>query len=216
MLRKFIFKYNTRGYDNELILPVTPESFQVEKGTRMETVNIHELGDVVLAGYGTLCTLKIDCMFPAQKYPFVTGPYNPNPYVFADAIARWSEMRLKVRFIVSDTTINIPVLVESIQYGEQDGTNDLYASISLREYRELSAVQVQATQAKENNARPSETLPQNPQTYMIQSGDTLSAICRKFYGDASLYASLASYNGIKNPNLIYAGNTLKLPDRSQL
>ena len=72
MLRKFIFKYNTRGYDNELILPVTPESFQVEKGTRMETVNIHELGDVVLAGYGTLCTLKIDCMFPAQKYPFVT------------------------------------------------------------------------------------------------------------------------------------------------
>lgn len=214
MLRKFIFKYNNRGYDNELILPVTPEAFEVEQGVKIETINIHELGDVALAGYGSLATIKIDCMFPAQKYAFVTGPFNPNPYVFTDAFAAWAKTRQVSRFVVSDTQINIPVLVESIVYGERDGTNDVYASITLREYRELGAVQVQTVAA--NSTRPVESAPAAPKTYTVKSGDTLSAICRSMYGDANLYPRLAKANGIANPNLIRAGAVLKIPDKGAL
>ena len=216
MLRKFIFRYNNRGYDNELILPVTPELFEIENGVKIETINIHEMGDVVLAGYGTLATIRLDCLFPAQKYPFVVGPFNPNPYVFTSAFATWAKNKMVARFVVSDTDINIPVLVESIQYGEKDGTNDVYATITLREYRELSVVQVQTAAASGNNPRPAETPPAAPQTYTIKSGDTLSAICRSLYGDASLYPKLAKVNGIKNPNLIYAGTILKTPAKEAL
>ena len=54
------------------------------------------------------------------------------------------------------------------------------------------------------------------QSYTIQSGDTLWGICRKFYGDGTLAYKLADYNGIKNANLIYDGDTLKLPEKSLL
>lgn len=214
MLRKFIFKYNTRGYPNELILPVTPESFQVESGIKIETINIHQIGDIHLAGYGTLASIKIDCLFPAQPYPFVVGPFNPNPYVFTDAFARWAEMQLVVRFVVSDTPVNLPVLVESIQYGEKAGTNDVQASIVLREYRELKTVQKSV--AASNNSRTVESQPEPPKSYTIQTGDTLSAICRNFYGDAFLYPQLAKVNGIANPSLIYAGTIIKLPAKEEL
>lgn len=44
-------------------------------------------------------------------------------------------------------------------------------------------------------------------TYTVQSGDTLSNIAAKF---GTNYQSLASLNGISNPNLIYVGQTLRV------
>lgn len=45
-------------------------------------------------------------------------------------------------------------------------------------------------------------------TYTVQSGDTLAKIGQKFSID---WKRLAEINGIKNPDLIYPGNVLKLP-----
>ena len=44
-------------------------------------------------------------------------------------------------------------------------------------------------------------------TYTVQSGDTLSGIAAKY---GTTYQHLASINGISNPNLIYAGQVLKI------
>lgn len=209
MKRKFIFKDGNR----EILLPVTPPSFSVGHGVRIETINIHTLGDVNIAGYGTLAALKIDCMFPAQAYPFAFS--NQDPYTYVDYFLKWCDARTVLRFVISDTLVNIPVLVESINYSEQDGTNDVYATISLREYRELSAVKVEKV-GSGNKSRVAATTVVKATSYTIQKGDTLSSICRKFYGDASLYPKLAAANGIKNPNLIIAGKTLSIPDKGQL
>lgn len=42
----------------------------------------------------------------------------------------------------------------------------------------------------------------------IKAGDTLSGIAAKY---GASYQVLAQINGIANPNLIYAGQTIKLP-----
>ena len=47
-------------------------------------------------------------------------------------------------------------------------------------------------------------------------GDTLWGICRRTYGDGALAWKLAEANGIKNANLIYPGQTVRLPDKSAL
>lgn len=39
-----------------------------------------------------------------------------------------------VRWLVSGTPVNAAVLLEGVTYREQDGTNDLYADITLRQY----------------------------------------------------------------------------------
>ena len=44
-------------------------------------------------------------------------------------------------------------------------------------------------------------------TYTVRSGDTLSSIAAKF---GTSYQTLASLNGISNPNLIYAGQVLRV------
>jgi LysM repeat protein len=49
------------------------------------------------------------------------------------------------------------------------------------------------------------------QKIVIQKGDTLYALSRKFSGRGMYYPQILLFNSIKNPNLIYTGNTLKIP-----
>lgn len=204
--RKFIF----RGGSRELTLPVTPQSYRVENGVNIEVVNIHELGDVILTGYGTLATIKIPCMFPAQNYSFARSG-NPDRYV--EQIQKWVKKKTKLRFIVSGTGVNVPVVIQNFSYGEQDGTNDVYADLILREYRTLKAVRVQTSSANRPRTPVVKTSGASLQTYTIKYGDTLCGVCRKYYGDGS-YAKalkLAAYNGIPNANIIYVGQVVKIP-----
>jgi nucleoid-associated protein YgaU len=118
-----------------------------------------------------------------------------------------------LRFVIPKTKVNVKVIITDISYGERDGTGDVYANINLREYRKLSAVQTDKTGNKSRSVEKAKTEKQN---YVIKKGDTLGAICRKYYGNSSLSNKLATYNGIKNANLIHAGKTLKIPDKSLL
>jgi nucleoid-associated protein YgaU len=54
---------------------------------------------------------------------------------------------------------------------------------------------------------------QEVQYYEIQSGDTLSAIAKKYYGNASDYPRIFEANRevIKDANLIYPGQKIRIP-----
>lgn len=183
----------------------------VEKGINIETVNIHMLGDVILSGYGTLATIKVNCMLPANSYPFASDS-SPEPYI--NQFNRWVSQGRKLRFIVGGTGVNIPVKLQSFQHGENDGTNDVYATITMREYRDVEATETAATSSIANpRAKSDQVEKPGVQNYIAIYGDTLSSICRKYYGDgsAATYNRLAAYNGKANPNLLMTGETLKIP-----
>ncbi len=200
---KFIFMDTEKN--TELVLPVTPPTFEVSHGIKIEIINIHSVGDVALPGYGTLSKVKIDCMFPAKRYPFNLSKSHIDPYSYVKKFETWCTNHTLLRFIISGTPVNLPTIISDIVYGERDGSGDVYATISLQEYRLLG-----------NNSRSAEKPTTAVHNYVIKSGDTLSSICRKQYGDASLNKKLAVYNGIKNVNLIYAGKALMIPDKKLL
>ena len=212
MLRKIIFKDTEK--QTELTLPVTPESFQAQSGLKIETIHIHQLGDVNLAGYTTLANLSVSCMFPAQNYSFVYGSFQ-EPYSYIEQFQTWIINKTVLRFVVSDTPINIMILVESIEYGERDGTNDVYAEIRFREYRELKAIETEQ-QSGNHQRTASETGMQTASQYTVKQGDNLWNISRKFYGDPQLCYKLAAYNNIKNANLIFPNQILNIPPKEQL
>jgi len=216
MLRNIIIK-NTEQ-NSELTLPVTPAQFEISHGVRVETINIHTVGDVNIAGYPTLATIKIDCMFPAQYYPFNNSASTIEPYEYVKIFLNYCDYHPLLRFVVSGTTINLPVILESIDYGEKDGTNDVYATLTFREMKILTAVQSGTTTVSGSLSRnySSGAAANKANSCTVARGDTLSGICRKYYGNSGLYTKLAKYNGIKNPSLIYPGQVIKLPPLGQL
>jgi nucleoid-associated protein YgaU len=54
----------------------------------------------------------------------------------------------------------------------------------------------------------------NDQPYTIKSGDNLSKISQKFYGNPNKYQTIAQHNGISDPNRIQAGQQINVPPLS--
>lgn len=54
-----------------------------------------------------------------------------------------------------------------------------------------------------------------PSRYTVRKGDTLSAIAKREYGDASEWRRIyeANRDQIDNPDLIHPGQELRIPDR---
>ncbi len=63
-------------------------------------------------------------------------------------------------------------------------------------------------QPSENTTPPESDNGETPSTYVINWGDTLWSLSKKF---GTTVEALASTNNIENPDLIYAGDTLKIP-----
>jgi len=65
----------------------------------------------------------------------------------------------------------------------------------------------------------SRSVPDSPQpaaaqqTYTVVSGDSLSRIAKRLYGDAAKWKKIyeANTDQIKNPDLIHPGQVLKIP-----
>jgi LysM repeat protein len=58
------------------------------------------------------------------------------------------------------------------------------------------------------------TIPRNGVAYRVRWGDTLWDIAEAFYRDPWLYPRIARYNGIRNPDLIVSGTTIRIPPKN--
>lgn len=180
-------------FNGSLILPVTPESFEVGAGIKIETVNIHALGDLRIAGYPTLDNITISGFFPARRYRFAITD-DVQPYTLVAQFKAWAASRSVVRFLVTGTDVNLPVLVETIRYGERDGSGDVYYTLTLAEYRHASASAVLR--------RAVDRYPITPQYYTPQKGENLFIISEKMYGTTSRANEIAKANGIGNAYVV--------------
>lgn len=204
--------------DISLTMPVTPGRYQWSVGKRMETINISELGDVYLPGGRTRFSGNLEFLLPAHSYSWMEAGARPEPQYYLDYLNAWAVDARPVRLVITETEINTLVYIEEVAHVEKDGTRDLYVTVSLREYVDPEAPEVDESTGTGNYIRAAEPSSGKTQSYTIQPGDTLSVICRRFYGKstAKYYNALAVYNDIPNPHLIYPGRVLRIPPEAIL
>ncbi len=214
MERIIILKNTDTG--QALTLPVTPSSYPMAAGRAVERLDMAQTGQIALPGLKSLFVGTLEFMLPAQSYPFLTAGAVAQPSHYLGQLTEWSAAANVCRYIVTGTDINAPVLLGPLDYGENDGTNDVICKLPLYEYRYLD--EAKAEKVTQNNGRPVDAAsqPETAGSYTVVKGDSLWAICKKIYGDGSLAYKLATANGIKNPNLIYPGQVLTLPDKAAL
>jgi LysM repeat protein len=54
------------------------------------------------------------------------------------------------------------------------------------------------------------------QTYVVVTGDTMSAIADRFLGDHLMFFALSRYNGLSSPRALRLGQTLKIPKSAKV
>ena len=215
--------YLKENDSNMIRFPVTPSEVICETSANISTESINDLGNVSLFSGVELRSIPINSFFPNRQYSFCTYSNVEPPYEFVSKIEKWQNEGKKLRYIVSDGYTNIPVMINSFTYREQDGTGDVYFDLSLIEYKEikLNKTTSNSSNNSSNNStdRTTENAPKpsgENKTHKVSSGDSLWAIAQKYYGDGSQYpkikeANKDKYTSLNNNNIIYSNWELVIP-----
>ena len=93
---------------------------------------------------------------------------------------------------------------------------DYAAQKAAEERAQAEAAATAAAEAPAAEAQPEAAASEPaaaPQTYVVQAGDSLSAISEKIYGDAKHWTTIFEHNKdkISNPDVIHPGQELVIP-----
>lgn len=194
-----------------LQLPVPPSSFELDTGNNNTVVVVTEFGEVNLLGKEKLSALTLESFFPSQEYSFCQYTGFPSPYDCCRMIDKWKFSGKPIRVLITGTDINLAMSIEAFNFGEQDGSGDVYFHLEFKEYYNLTVPTLAITAAGASTAsattaaRPTKA-PQK--VYTVKSGDTLLKIAKKATGSTANAAAIAKKNSLANPQKIRVGQIL--------
>lgn len=125
---------------DKIQLPITPPQIEVSVQNNNTTLNISDIGEILMIGKTGLLSITVESFFPAQSYYFADLRMSEKPYAYVKKIEKWKDSGKPMRLLLTGTTLNKPFAIESFTYREQDGTGDVYFSLALREYKYLTEI----------------------------------------------------------------------------
>ncbi|WP_434302659.1 LysM peptidoglycan-binding domain-containing protein [Clostridium botulinum] len=210
------------------ILPVLPEKIEFNEDGNNKTYDIINLGEINTINKPKLMEISFESFFPLNKGPYVSSEQLFEPSFYIAKIREWRNKKQKIRFIFvgSPLEVNDLFTIENFKPYEEGGeVGDIHYSIELKRYKNYAAKKVvivapktaTANQsvkkviASSKAARPSNT--NKPKTHTVTGNDTLWHIAKRYLGDGNKWPQIYNLNKdkIKNPNLIYTGQVLRLP-----
>jgi hypothetical protein len=228
-------------FDDEgdvLTFPITPGELNIKVGSNNKVVTLINEGDINIMKSPALTEVTFEARFPMRKYPYSRDPGDFQSYF--DKFKELKEKKKSFRFIVTRTTpkgsrlwdTDILVALEDFEILESaDEGDDVLIEFQLKQWKNYGVVTIQTKQkaptttSTSNTTRPATNKTATTQTHTVKDGDTLSAIAKKFYGDATLYTKIfeANKTGLDNEakkhgkqsssngHWIYPGYVLTIP-----
>ena len=206
--------YNNR--EEVLQLPVSP-FFRLETAQGVETMNLQKLGQISLPGLRELESITLESFFPAQDYNFLKYHDIRDPWECVAMIKRWKESRRPIRLIITETNINLAMLVKNFNYGVEDGSDNVNFTLELVEYVFLETPKSATAYATTSESAVASSHAGDTE-WKVRYGDTLTGIAKAVYGDTSMWKKIYEANKdlITNPDSLASieGQTLTLPQKS--
>ncbi|WP_244933652.1 LysM peptidoglycan-binding domain-containing protein [Neobacillus mesonae] len=203
-----------------LQLPVNPESITVDSPFGYEDITVPKLGEFTVINERMPRTFSLESFFP-RDYNAVYCEYTKIPKP-ADAVAKIEKFRSNkkpVKLSITGTKVNFAVTIREFEYEPERAGNpgDIYFSMSLKEYKTSNISMIKKKKASASKKRPTSSKSGTQKTYTVVKGDSLWKIAAKksVYGNGAKWTLIYNANKKiigKNPNLIYPGQKLVIPN----
>ncbi|WP_238555931.1 LysM peptidoglycan-binding domain-containing protein [Paenibacillus alvei] len=204
-------------------IPVMPPSIGLTEGGNGKGYNVVGLGEINVIKDAKLTEYQFSSIFPATRYPFVHTKTLLSPGQYVEFLNRWIRKRHPIRLIIKSDLydINTPASIESFEWKENAGTQDIEYSLKLKKYIFYSAKQVKVIKSAsgkkatkpttQKKTRPNEKV--TPKTYKVQKGDYMYAISKKTLGDGNRWREIKTLNNMSDADIknLKVGRVLKIP-----
>lgn len=221
-------------YLDKVLLPLAPSELTLKINNQNKTMNMINDGQINILKDAGLTDIEFEVTIPQVPYPFAY--YKSGFKRAAHFLNKFEQLKVKkdpFQFIVTrtmpdgkllfDTNMKVSMEEYQIKENKEEGF-DLIVSIKLKQYREYGTkrANIKFAQGKPKatvkKARSQESSPapkKTSKTHTVKRGDTLWAICKRYYGKANWTlvnkVVAANKSKIKNANLIYPGQVFTIP-----
>lgn len=219
------------GDGDNLRLPVVPSEFNKIVNADISAESIVKKGKVNIYNGYEPSAMSISCFFPHEgaNYHFATG--SGDPYSYVNRLEKWCREGTRLRYIVTGTSINVPVRISHFEYSERDSSGDVYYTLDLKEDEDINIPTWQPgpVSGDPKNPIPNKVYSRNKPTidlskqtsgraHTVKHGEYLYLIAQKYYGDGSKYKKITAnaenlkrYPNLKKSNIIYSDWKLVIP-----
>ena len=207
-------------------LPVTPGALQLKIKNANETLTLISSGEINLLKTPGLTDVEFEALLPSVQYPFARQAHPPDWYL--DKLEKLKTGKKPFRFVVSrtlpggstlfDTNLNVSLEEYQIDEDAKKLGFDVQVTVKLKQYRAFGTKNVTVdpesnTASTQQQREDGDGLP-DASSYTVKSGDCLWNIAKKLLGDGTRWKEIYELNTdkIENPNLIYPGQQLTMPE----
>lgn len=201
-----------------LRMPTNPEEINIEEPQDFEDYDIIKLGPITVPGALGLRSYAFDVELPHKVNQYVVNPEEfKTPDVYINTFRAWRASSEPINMTIASENFKISesVVITSLDYTEKAGEEgDYYMKIKLKQYRpfNIEFIEQNAMNKAQLTARPGmPPLPANA-LYIVQAGDTLWRLAKKYLGKGEQYLEIAKANPHigSNPNFIKVGQKLTI------
>ena len=217
-------------YIDGALMPITPSKVKVKINNQNKTLTLISGEEINILKEAKLTDVSFDVVLPQVPYPFTNGGAQSADY-YLSLFERLKQSKTPFQWILNRSRpdgvalfySNLTVGLEDYQITDdaKDGF-DLTVSVKLKQYRAFGTKTVQITPSPAPSQPATATVQEPPRettsapkaaNYTVKSGDCLWNIAKKQLGDGSRWKEIYELNKdkIKNPNLIYSGQSLTMP-----
>jgi len=201
--------YITSPDGTRIRLPINPASITAQTESRMVSFETISAGSMEVPRGIKPARITWDGMFPGadrRNSGIVENWVDPKTLV--GTISGWRRSNARLRLLITETPINLECFIAAFEHTWQGGHGDCSYRLELVEARRFSAI---ATQGQQTQAR---AVAATPRTHTVAQGDTLWRISARLLGNGSRWREIYTLNQAiigKNPNIIRAGQVLRMP-----
>ena len=212
--------------------PVIPMPLGKGVGASVDTVGIVKYGNIAIYNGKEPGTVKLDSFFPKHYHQYCNYRDFPSPYECVDIIEKWVAKGRILRYIVTGTPVNMPVVITGFDYHHKDGTGSLYYTLQLiekdvitiptwtppQEKKTTNNTTKKGSAVVKNDTRANASNNHNRRVHIVKKGEYLYMLGQKYYGNGNKYKLIknnvenqANYPKLKKSNYIYVGWKLVIP-----